>query len=73
MTGAFLGGSAGSWPGVRAYSEFGWAGIAGLTGPASAAALGRHLAHRRRAAAAPASPPLQAGAAAPAPDRVSCP
>ena len=50
MTCAFLGGSAGSWLGVRAYSEFGWAGIAGLTTLASAAALTRHLAHRRSAA-----------------------
>ena len=74
MTCVFLGGSAGSWLGVRAYSEFGWAGIAGLTALASSAALGRHLAHRRTAAAAaPASPPLEAGAAAAAPDQVSCP
>ena len=39
MTCAFLGGSAGSWLGVRAYSEFGWPGIAGLTPLASATAL----------------------------------
>src|SRR6202034_2080102 len=64
MTCAFLGGSAGSWIGVRAYSEFGWGGIAGLTALASAAALPRHLAHRRSAGAAPASPPREAGAAA---------
>jgi hypothetical protein len=50
MTCTFLGGSAGSWLGVRAYSEFGWGGIAGLTVLASAAALTRHLAHRRSAA-----------------------
>jgi predicted MFS family arabinose efflux permease len=50
MTCTFLGGSAGSWLGVRAYSEFGWGGIAGLTALASAAALTRHLAHRRSAA-----------------------
>ena len=79
MTCAFLGGSAGSWVGVRAYSEFGWGGIAGLTALASAAALARHLAFRRSAATAPASPPPKAGAAAAAsgaadgPDRVSCP
>ena len=29
MTCAFLGGSAGSWLGVRAYTQFGWGGIAG--------------------------------------------
>jgi predicted MFS family arabinose efflux permease len=50
MTCTFLGGSAGSWLGVRAYSEFGWGGIAGLTVLASAAALTRHMAHRRSAA-----------------------
>ncbi len=49
MTCAFLGGSAGSWIGVRAYTQFGWGGIAGLTALASAAALTRHLLHRRSA------------------------
>jgi predicted MFS family arabinose efflux permease len=88
MTCAFLGGSAGSWLGVRAYSEFGWTGIAGLTALASAAALTRHLAHRRSAGAAPAGRAQEAGAAATAPagadgaavadgpggaNRVSCP
>ncbi len=71
MTCAFLGGSAGSWVGVRAYSEFGWGGIAGLTALASAAALTRHLAHRRSASAAPASQAREAGSAAA--DQVSCP
>jgi predicted MFS family arabinose efflux permease len=74
MTCAFLGGSVGSWLGVRAYTGFGWGGIAGLTALASAAALTRHLLHRRSAAmapaAAPASPVPQDSAAA---DRVSCP
>ena len=89
MTCTFLGGSAGSWIGVRAYSEFGWGGIAGLTALASAAALTRHLLHRRAAGAAPASPARETSAAAvaaagpgggspagpdhPAADRVSCP
>ena len=49
MTCTFLGGSLGSWLGVRAYSEFGWSGIAGLTALGAAAALARHLAHRRSA------------------------
>jgi predicted MFS family arabinose efflux permease len=49
MTCTFLGGSLGSWLGVRAYSEFGWSGIAGLTALGAAAALTRHLAHRRSA------------------------
>ncbi len=70
MTCAFLGGSAGSWLGVRAFGEFGWGGLAGLTALASAGALTRHLAHRRSAAAAAAGQPQQAGAAAA--DRVSC-
>jgi hypothetical protein len=71
MTCAFLGGSVGSWLGVRAYSEFGWGGIAGLTALASAAALTRHLAHRRSAGAAPASQAQETSAAAA--DQVSCP
>jgi predicted MFS family arabinose efflux permease len=71
MTCTFLGGSAGSWIGVRAYSEFGWGGMAGLTALASAAALTRHLAHRRSASTAPASQPQEAGSAAA--DQVSCP
>jgi predicted MFS family arabinose efflux permease len=69
MTCAFLGGSFGSWLGVRAYTGLGWGGIAGLTALASAAALTRHLLHRRSAATAPA-------ATAPdhtATDRISCP
>lgn len=71
MTCTFLGGSAGSWLGVRAYSEFGWGGIAGLTALASATALTRHLAHRRSTAAAPVSKSPEP--AHPAADRVSCP
>jgi hypothetical protein len=63
---------------VRAYSEFGWGGIAGLTGLASAAALTRHLAHRRSAAwPGPTQPVRETGTAAAAgtdpADRVSCP
>lgn len=85
MTCTFLGGSAGSWLGVRAYSEFGWGGIAGLTALASATALTRHLMHRRSAAQTaaallvPAASQTAAGtgradAAGPDPaDRVSCP
>jgi predicted MFS family arabinose efflux permease len=71
MTCTFLGGSAGSWLGVRAYSEFGWGGIAGLTALASAAALTRHLAHRRTATASPVLKSPEPGH--PAADRVSCP
>jgi hypothetical protein len=79
MTGTFLGGSFGSWLGVRAYTGFGWGGIAGLTALASAAALTRHLLHRRpAAAAAPAAAGGPAGDSPAGPDhtatdRVSCP
>jgi hypothetical protein len=85
MTCTFLGGSAGSWLGVRAYSEFGWGGIAALTALASAAALTRHLMHRRSAVQTAAARPVpaasqtaagtgraDAGGTDPA-DRVSCP
>jgi hypothetical protein len=71
MTCTFLGGSVGSWLGVRAYSEFGWGGIAGLTALAAATALTRHLAHRRSTAAAPVSKSPEPGH--PAADRVGCP
>jgi predicted MFS family arabinose efflux permease len=43
MTCAFLGGSAGSWLGVRAYTRFGWAGVCGLVALTAVLALGRHL------------------------------
>ncbi|MET7702652.1 MFS transporter [Streptomyces sp. NPDC005485] len=43
MTCAFLGGSAGSWLGVRAYSAFGWSGVCGLVALLSGLALVRHV------------------------------
>jgi predicted MFS family arabinose efflux permease len=43
MTCVFLGGSAGSWLGVRAYTALGWLGIPGLIALAAAAALARHI------------------------------
>jgi predicted MFS family arabinose efflux permease len=50
---AFLGGSAGSWLGVRTYDRFGWRGVTGLVAVLAVVALGRHLRHaqhgRRRA------------------------
>jgi NhaP-type Na+/H+ or K+/H+ antiporter len=46
MTCVFLGGSAGSWLGVRAYTALGWAGIPGLVALAAAVALIRHLLRR---------------------------
>jgi predicted MFS family arabinose efflux permease len=53
MTCAFLGGSAGSWLGVRTYDRFDWRGVTGLVAVLAVVALGRHLRHaqhgRRRA------------------------
>ncbi|MEZ0107979.1 putative MFS family arabinose efflux permease [Catenulispora sp. EB89] len=43
MTCAFLGGSAGSWLGVRAYSAFGWNGVCGTVAILGAVALLRCL------------------------------
>jgi predicted MFS family arabinose efflux permease len=45
MTCAFLGGSVGSWLGVRAYSHWGWMGVCDLVGVAALIALARHGAH----------------------------
>jgi predicted MFS family arabinose efflux permease len=44
MTSAFLGGSAGSWIGVRAYGQWGWPGVCALIAFAATAALVRHAA-----------------------------
>jgi predicted MFS family arabinose efflux permease len=43
MTCAFLGGSAGSWVGVQAYTHLGWLGVCALLGAAALLALARHL------------------------------
>ncbi|MFG2954722.1 MFS transporter [Streptomyces sp. NPDC048291] len=51
MTCAFLGGSAGSWLGVRAYSGFGWNGVCGLVMLLAGLALLRHVLRARPAAA----------------------
>jgi predicted MFS family arabinose efflux permease len=45
MTCAFLGGSAGSWIGVKTYALWGWIGVCGAIALAGAAALARHLVH----------------------------
>lgn len=47
MTCAFLGGSLGSWLGVRAYASFGWNGVCGLVAVSGAAALVLCSARRR--------------------------
>ncbi|MET7571690.1 MFS transporter [Streptomyces sp. NPDC005492] len=49
MTCAFLGGSTGSWLGVRAYDRFGWQGVTSLVATLAAVALGRHVHHLRQA------------------------
>ncbi|MFI1281724.1 MFS transporter [Streptomyces sp. NPDC020858] len=43
MTGAYLGGSAGSWLGVRVYGGAGWRGVCALVALLAAVALTRHL------------------------------
>ncbi|MFD4971460.1 MFS transporter [Streptomyces sp. NPDC058424] len=43
MTCAYLGGSAGSWLGVRVYSQAGWRGVCALVALLAALALARHL------------------------------
>jgi predicted MFS family arabinose efflux permease len=43
MTCAYLGGSAGSWLGVRAYGQAGWRGVCALVALLAALALARHL------------------------------
>jgi predicted MFS family arabinose efflux permease len=48
MTCAFLGGSIGSWLGVRAYVDFGWGGVCELIAMLAAIALARHLLHLAR-------------------------
>jgi predicted MFS family arabinose efflux permease len=48
MTCAFLGGSVGSWIGVKTFALWGWIGVCGAIALAGAAALTRHLAHGRK-------------------------
>ncbi|MGC9540625.1 MFS transporter [Streptomyces sp. UG1] len=71
MTCAYLGGTAGSWLGARAYGRFGWGGVCVLVAALTAVALTRHLLTRRarprrvpaaaqRAGWSPSSPPGRA-------------
>ncbi|WP_432196169.1 MFS transporter [Streptomyces sp. bgisy027] len=55
MTCAYLGGTAGSWLGARAYGGFGWLGVCALVAALTAVALGRHLLVRVRRMPAPVS------------------
>ncbi len=48
MTCAYLGGSAGSWLGVRVWNAAGWRGVCALVGLLAAVALTRHLRGHRR-------------------------
>jgi len=61
MTCAFLGGSAGSWLGVRAYSAFGWNGVCGLVALLAVLALLRHVLRGRPVTSADAPVPAPAG------------
>lgn len=47
MTCSFLGGSAGSWLGVRAYEWFGWRGVCDLVAVLAVVVLARHVLRRR--------------------------
>lgn len=49
MTCGYLGGSAGSWLGVRVWGRAGWWGVCALLALLAAVALGRHLSTVRRA------------------------
>ena len=60
MTCAFLGGSAGSWLGVRAYSAFGWNGVCGLVALLAGLALLRHVLRDRQTTAAEQTAPTPA-------------
>ncbi len=52
MTCAYLGGSAGSWLGIRVWNAAGWRGVCALAGLLAAVALTRHLrGHRRQGCA----------------------
>ncbi|RCH64223.1 MFS transporter [Streptomyces sp. SDr-06] len=48
MTCSFLGGSAGSWLGIRAYAQLGWLGVCALMGVLALLALALYFAGRRQ-------------------------
>ncbi|MEV8527165.1 MFS transporter [Streptomyces sp. NPDC052000] len=48
MTCSFLGGSAGSWLGIRAYAQLGWLGVCALMGVLALLALALYFAWRRQ-------------------------
>ncbi|MDA5281667.1 MFS transporter [Streptomyces sp. Isolate_45] len=61
MTCAYLGGSAGSWLGVRAYGLAGWGGVCALVAALAGIALARHLVAIRHRKAPPAAPATSDG------------
>lgn len=70
MTCAYLGGSAGSWLGVRAWGRTGWWGVCALVALLTVLALARHLPTLRRPRrwlSVPAQAPAQAPCRDPAP------
>jgi predicted MFS family arabinose efflux permease len=54
MTCSYIGGSIGSWLGVRAYAWIGWGGVCALVAVVGALALARHLLRTTRPAIRPA-------------------
>ncbi|MFG2749077.1 MFS transporter [Streptomyces xanthophaeus] len=68
MTCAYLGGTAGSWLGVRAHTAYGWPAVCALIAALAGLALVRHLSPRRsnqapgRGAPSPGKAPLRIGA-----------
>jgi len=60
MTCAYLGGSAGSWIGVRAYGQAGWWAVCALLALLAALALVRHIVALYGRATSPTRTPLQA-------------
>ncbi|GAA0923739.1 MFS transporter [Streptomyces thermoalcalitolerans] len=56
MTCAYLGGSAGSWLGVRVWNRAGWGGVCALVAFLAALALARHLPVLLRSSAGPTAP-----------------
>ncbi|MGW7315819.1 MFS transporter [Streptomyces sp. NPDC054854] len=61
MTCAYLGGSAGSWLGVRVYGAAGWGGVCALVAALAGIALARHLVAIRHRKAPPAAPDTSDG------------
>ncbi|MFE3499546.1 MFS transporter [Kitasatospora sp. NPDC059146] len=60
MTCSFLGGSAGSWLGIRVHARYGWPGVCALIALAAAVALAARL-RRPGRTDTPSTPPAEAG------------